>query len=326
MKLCFIVHRYAPFPGGSEYYVQQMAEECVNRGHDVTVIAAEHKGDLNGVKVTNSGQRVFEKYDLMIVHGGDVSVQNQILMNAKTIPSPILYLLIKPSESSVCLQALNDVKYIGCSTLEDWKHTEKWFVQEKSRKVTHGISPKDCTGVKGVFKKKYNIPEDKQMFLSCGGYWHNKKMIELANTFQKANLKDAILVTTGYDNRSNLMPIASEIVFPLMIEDPQDVKNAIADAECYIMNSDSEGFGLVILEAMLNKTPWISRDIAGASLLREYGNTYTTESQLIDILQNFHTNSSDEFLVLEGAYQCVTQNYLIKNTVDDILVVANEKD
>ena len=160
MKLCFVVHRYAPFPGGSEYYVQQMAEEALSRGHKVTVLAGEHKGDLNGVKVTNEGKYLNDQ-DLVIVHGGDVSVQNTVLFNAKFINSPILYLLIKPSESSVCLQALNDVKYVGCSTLEDWKHTEKWFVQEKSRKITHGISPKDCTGVKGVFKKKYNIPEDK---------------------------------------------------------------------------------------------------------------------------------------------------------------------
>ena len=53
MKLCFVVHRYAPFPGGSEYYVQQMAEEALSRGHDVTVLAGEHRGSLNGVKVNS---------------------------------------------------------------------------------------------------------------------------------------------------------------------------------------------------------------------------------------------------------------------------------
>ena len=52
-KICFVVHRYAPFPGGSEYYVQQMAEECVQRHHDVTVLAGEHKGHLNGVRLTS---------------------------------------------------------------------------------------------------------------------------------------------------------------------------------------------------------------------------------------------------------------------------------
>ena len=116
MKLCFVVHRYAPFPGGSEYYVQQMAEEALSRGHDVTVLAGEHKGDLNGVKVTSEVSSLINK-DLVIVHGGDVHVQNYVLSMAKNINSPILYLIIKPSDSPVCLQALKDVKYIGRSSL-----------------------------------------------------------------------------------------------------------------------------------------------------------------------------------------------------------------
>jgi glycosyltransferase involved in cell wall biosynthesis len=317
-KICFIVHRYAPFPGGSEYYVQQMAEECLARGHDVTVITAEHKGDLNGVKVTNKGHMVFEPYDLMVVHGGDVSVQNQILLNANNIKTPILYMLIKPSESPVCLQALKDVSYIGCSTQEDWEHVKKWGVDSKSHKVTHGINPVECTGTKGIFKEKYNIPKNKKMFLSCGGYWPNKKMIELADAFRAANLEDSVLVTTGYDNRFNIMPHASENVIALMVEDPRDIKNAIADADCYIMNSDAEGFGLVLLESMLNKTPWISRNIAGAKLLnrfgpkRRFGTVYDTEKELVEILKNWQKPD------VTAAYDYVTTYHLIKNTVDDI--------
>ena len=313
-KICFVVHRYAPFPGGSEYYVQQMAEECVQRHHDVTVIAGEHKGHLNGVRVTSDANDLQDK-DLIVVHGGDVGVQNFVLSNASRIESPMLYMLIKPSESAVCLQALKDVKYIGCSAPEDWNHVVKHGVEYKSHKVIHGISPIDCIGEEGKFKDKYGIPKDKKMFLSCGGYWPNKKMIELADAFRKADLKDAILVTTGYDNRFGIMPHASENVIPLMVEDPKDIKNAIADADCYVMNSDAEGFGLVILESMINKTPWISRNIAGAKLLADYGQVYDTEEELIPLLQNFQRDINK----VEYAYQHVIQNHLIKNTVDDIL-------
>jgi len=313
-KICFVVHRYAPFPGGSEYYVQQMAEECVQRHHDVTVIAGEHKGHLNGVRVTSDANDLQDK-DLIVVHGGDVGVQNFVLSNASRIESPMLYMLIKPSESAVCLQALKDVKYIGCSAPEDWDHVVKHGVEYKSHKVIHGISPIDCIGEEGKFKDKYGIPKDKKMFLSCGGYWPNKKMIELADAFRKADLKDAILVTTGYDNRFGIMPHASENVIPLMVEDPKDIKDAIADADCYVMNSDAEGFGLVILESMINKTPWISRNIAGAKLLADYGQVYDTEEELIPLLQNFNRDNNK----VEYAYQHVIQNHLIKNTVDDIL-------
>ena len=104
-KICFAVHRYAPFPGGSESYVQQMAEECVQRHLDVTVVAGEHKGDLNGVRVTNEAEGLLDK-DLVVVHGGDVGVQNFVLSNASRINSPVLYMLIKPSESPICLQEI----------------------------------------------------------------------------------------------------------------------------------------------------------------------------------------------------------------------------
>ena len=313
-KICFVVHRYAPYPGGSEYYVQQMAEECVQRHLDVTVIAGEHKGHLNGVRVTSDANELMNK-DLVVVHGGDVGVQNFVLQHAPQINSPVLYMLIKPSESPVCLQALKDVKYIGCSAPEDWEHVKKWGVESKSHKVIHGISPTDCIGEPGLFKKKYDVPKDKRMFLSCGGYWPNKKMIELADAFREANLPDAVLVTTGYDNRFGIMPHASDNVIPLMVEDPKDIKNAIADAECYVMNSDAEGFGLVILESMINKTPWIARNIAGARLLADHGQVYETEKELVPLLQNFKRDANK----IVRAHTYVISNHLIKNTVDDIL-------
>lgn len=315
-KICFIVHRYAPYPGGSEYYVQQMAEECVQRHLDVTVLTAEHQGNLNGVRVTSDTQ-VLRDQDLIVVHGGDVSVQNYVLSVSKHLKAPVLYMIIKPSSSQVCVQAMIDVDFIGCSTPEDWEHTARFGHTKKSRKVIHGISPTDCIGEKGRFKEKYGIPKDKKMFLSCGGYWPNKRMIELALAFERAKIPDAVLVTTGYDNRFHLMPTARGDIIPMMVEDPKDVKDAIADAECYLMNSNEEGFGLVILESMINKTPWIARNIAGAKLLSEHGQVYETESELEVLLKNFKRNDTQ----VDNAYSYVITNHLIKNTVDDILNV-----
>jgi glycosyltransferase involved in cell wall biosynthesis len=137
----------------------------------------------------------------------------------------------------------------------------------------------------------------------------------LSDAFREANLPDAVLVTTGYDNRFGIMPHASDNVIPLMVEDPKDIKNAIADADCYVMNSDAEGFGLVILESMINKTPWIARNIAGARLLADHGQVYETEKELIPLLQNFKRDANK----IVRAHTYVISNHLIKNTVDDIL-------
>ena len=315
MNLLFVVHRYAPFPGGSEYYTQAMAEEALSRGHQVAVLAGEHKSDYNGVHVTDNAQILSAKWDLIIVHGGDVSVQNFVLANATRIPSPILYMLILPSNSDVCTTALKDCAYLGWSTPDDINHIRKYGQESKAKRVRHGIKLQDSIGKPG-FKTKHNIT--KRMFLSCGGYWPNKKMRELAEVFKRAELEDAVLVTCGYDNRMDLMPAASDNIIPLLIDDKAEVLSAISEADCYLLHSNQEGFGLVILESMLNETPWISRQLAGAAMLNKFGQTYQTDGQLINLLRNFNPIVYD----LPVAKQHILDNHTIRSTVDDIEAIV----
>jgi len=316
MKLLFVVHRYG-FPGGSEIYVQSMAEDASRRGHQVCVFAGQHKGDMNNVSVSNNSAILHHDWDLIIVHGGDVAVQDYVLANAAVIKSPILYLLILPSNSKLCLQALADCNWIGCSTEEDWEHCYANNVAHKAVSVRHGINWQTCLGNTG-FKQKYGITG--KMFLSCGGYWPNKAMHELATVFDIANVKDATLVTTGYDNRMNLMPMPTPNIMPLLLEDRSEMLSALHDADCLLMHSYSEGFGLVLLEAMLNQTPWIARNIAGAKLLKQYGQTYSTDGELIYRLRTFNREDFN----IRAAYDHVCNNHMIWNTVDDIERVAIE--
>ena len=318
MKLLFVVHRYAPFPGGSEYYVQAMTEEALSRGHEVTVFAGEHQGDYNSVKVTSDPQILGWPWDLIVVHGGDVGLQNFVLSNATRIPSPILYMLILPSNSDVCVTALKECAYLGWSTPDDVNHIRKHGQSDKAKRVRHGIKLNESLGKPG-FKAKHGIT--KRMFLSCGGYWPNKKMRELAEVFKRAELEDTVLVTCGYDNRMDLMPSASDNVMPLLIDDKAEVLSAISEADCYLMHSNQEGFGLVILESMLNQTPWISRQIAGAAMLNKFGQTYQTDGQLINLLKNFNVSSYD----LAAAKQHVLDNHTVHSTVDDIEHIIAER-
>jgi glycosyltransferase involved in cell wall biosynthesis len=308
------VHRYAPYPGGSENYVRDMAEETLSRGHEVCVFTGEHKGDWNGVRVTDLVNTLNEKWDLIVVHGGDVGVQDFVLRHAKDIESPILFMLIVPSMSQTYLNAIQDVKYVGCSTIEDWDYVNDRGVVEKSVQISHGIDPKISTGTKG-FREKYGITT-KYMVLSCGGYWPNKAMRELVEAFDKVGRDDITLVLTGYDNRHGIKPEDSKNVKALMIDDRDEVLSAIADADIYIMHSHKEGFGLVLLESMLNKTPWASRNIAGAKLLKEFGFTYDNDDELVTYLKDFNGVPNTQ---IEDAYSIVVINHLIKNTVDDIL-------
>jgi glycosyltransferase involved in cell wall biosynthesis len=313
-RILYVVHRYAPYPGGSENYVRDMAEETAGRGHEVAVFTAEHKGDWNGIRVSGDPQILLENWDLIVVHGSGVSAQDFVHQNSSVIPSDILYMLILPSHTPLSLQALKNSKYVGCSSLADWEHVEKYGVSNKSVEIRHSINPKISIGKPG-FKEKYGIKTDK-MFMSAGGFWQHKGFEELIDSFNKTNLTDTTLVLTGYDNRSNLMPAATEFVKPFLIDDRDDVMSAISEADLYVLNSYEEGFGLVLLESMLNNTPWAARNIAGAATMREYGFTYDTQDQLIEYMKNFNKLgliSSDE------TYDYVVNNRMISNTVDDIM-------
>ena len=94
----------------------------------------------------------------------------------------------------------------------------------------------------------------------------------------------------------------------------EDVMNGIANADGYIMNSYEEGFGLVLLEAMMNKVPWFARDIAGAHDMRQFGTLYKDESELIEILRNYKRDERK----IEDAYNYAMANHTIHDTVNDI--------
>jgi glycosyltransferase involved in cell wall biosynthesis len=154
------------------------------------------------------------------------------------------------------------------------------------------------------------------MFLSCGGFWPNKAFHELIATFNGVGRDDVTLVLTGYDNRHSIMPQNSKQVKVMMIDDRNDVMSAIRDADLYIMHSHSEGFGLVLLESMLNRTAWASRNIAGAKVLSDFGFTYDNDSALREYMIDFRGVPESK---LDDAHEYVMNAHLIKNTVNDIL-------
>ena len=300
-KLLYVVHRYAPFPGGSEYYVRDMAEESLRRGHDVTVLAHTHQGDLNGVKVTNDYQRLAEKWDLIIVHGGDVISQNVVHINAEKIQSRVCYMLIKPSESDACMHGLKHHNIIAYSTSADIDFIKKHRVLGKSRRIRHGIVPEQTIRDKNK-NRQYT-------YVSAGGFYPHKAMVPLAQAFMASKLPGELHL---YGYGEGPMPQENDRVKVFFGKPKDDVMQAIANADAYIMNSYEEGFGLVLLEAMMNKTPWYARNIAGAKDMASYGNIYNDEKQLMEMLRQ--TNIG----LVEEAYEFAMTNHTITQTVNDI--------
>ena len=317
MKICFVIDKYLPNVGGGTYYVQQLAEECVSRGIDVTVVTESQNDEINGVKVECKPSFLNDN-DLVVVHGSGPSPQRYVVANYKKINSRMLILPIEPSNSSELLEAAQNVYAVGCSTIEDWEWAESVGLNKNVHYIPHSINKETNIGTKGLFKKKLGIDENTKMFLSCGGYWDNKRMKQLVGAFLIANVPDSVLVTTGYCRFDNI-PKDSDNVMNMYLEDVADVKNAMADADCYIMNSIIEGFGMVILEAMINKVPWIGQNIAGARLLSDFGTTYSSQEQLIEILRGDIDSSK-----VDDGYIHIVNNHLVSHTVDRILALIDD--
>lgn len=332
-RLLFVCHRYAPFPGGTEIYVRNMAEEMRERGHDVTVLAATHDpavlktGHHNGVRVISDHNVLLtQEWDLIIVHGGDVSSQNVVHNHAQMInqKSPVLYQIIKPSESPICLNGIKHHKYLGWSTEEDRDLITRCGQLSKARYVRHGIRVAESLGTKSA-DDVFSITQP-TVIVSVGGFWPHKGMQELADCVEEVSNEitgaSVILKLYGYDCKQ-YAPRSTYVVHTHFGASRLEVMNAIANADLYVMNSTEEGFGLVLLEAMVNRTPWAARYIAGAKVLQDYGYCYKTYEGLKTILkETIRGRPSRESI--EKAYSYVMANHQIRHTGDDIEAVLRE--
>jgi glycosyltransferase involved in cell wall biosynthesis len=309
MKICYVAHRYYPFPGGTEYYVKNLAEETLSQGHDVTVLASQHKGNQNGVKVTNDVQvLVREKFDLVVVHGSGVGMQDTVLFNARQIPSKIMFMIIRPEESNQIFPAMENSDYIACSTPTDWRFVKKYRQDHKSIQVNHSISKND---VAERTNKSIGSLFDPYC-ISVGGFWSHKGHKELSEGWTVDNR----LFMTGYNNDRNWVPDVEKKSnqYLLFLENKEDVLRHIRDAELLILNSQYEGFGLVLLEAMLNDTPWASTPVAGAEVLKDHGFVYNSLPELMEYIKK------GEYI--KGDKQYVIDNHLTDTTVRQILDVV----
>ena len=138
--------------------------------------------------------------------------------------------------------------------------------------------------------------------------------------------------TSGYGFDEDMHKYQSDNIICLFGISHQDVLNGMYEADLYISNAYSEGFGLCLLEAMANKTPWLAKDgwygdqyhVGAVKDLVDVGvgMSYTTKEELIHLLQNELYLNIDT----ERNFNIVSSEYDIKNTVDnieDVLPVYN---
>ena len=183
---------------------------------------------------------------------------------------------------------------------------------------------------KGLFRKKHQIAPDQQMILFMGRLNIKKGLDLLLPAFLKVHTKipDAILVLAGPDDgyqteteafirKNNL---GEKIKLVGMLTDTLK-KEALSDADMFVLPSYSEGFSIAVLEAMTSKVPTLVSDRVGfGDYIKKYNAAYLTPlnsdgvaAGLLKILQDKTYAES----LIKSAYRMVTENF-------DIKVVANQ--
>ncbi|WP_221391862.1 glycosyltransferase [Dyadobacter sp. NIV53] len=183
---------------------------------------------------------------------------------------------------------------------------------------------------KGLFRNKHQIGTDQQVILFMGRLNIKKGLDLLLPAFLKVHekLPNAILILAGPDDgyqsetedfiqKNNL---GNKIKLVGMLTDT-DKKEALSDADLFVLPSYSEGFSIAVLEAMTSKVATLVSDRVGfGDYIRKYNAAYLTPLNsdgvakgLLKILQD---QDYAETLV-KSAYKMVTENF-------DIKVVANQ--
>jgi len=104
-------------------------------------------------------------------------------------------------------------------------------------------------------KEKLNIPIGSYVFGSIGRFHPQKGFDLLLEAFIRANLKNTYLILAGRHSE-NFKKYNSEKI--KIIDHQQELDYFFNSIDCFVMPSRWEGFGLILLEAMVFKIPIIS--------------------------------------------------------------------
>jgi glycosyltransferase involved in cell wall biosynthesis len=198
--------------------------------------------------------------------------------------------------------------------------------------VPNGMKVSEYTNLpeKGSFRRKHNIQAAQKIILFMGRLNIKKGLDLLLPAFARvqSQIPDLILILAGPDDgykseteafiRTNHLDHKIKMVG--MLTDT-DKKEALSDADVFVLPSYSEGFSIAVLEAMTSRVPTLVSDRVGfGDYIRQYDAACLTPLTVDGVAEGFLKILQDpEYRqqLIKQAYKMVTENF-------DITVVANQ--
>ncbi|MGL4854781.1 MAG: glycosyltransferase family 4 protein [Lentisphaeria bacterium] len=239
---------------------------------------------------------------------------------------------------------LQQANGIICNNEDDYNNLRLRFPQKLVEFIPNGVNyqkfhPDPELGM--AFREKYNIPKLDKVILCVSRLDYNKNqeiIIDLVSALRKRGDKvHAVLVGNvtaqhyvgkieqkilDYDIKENVTIIKG------VSTDDLDLVSAYASADCFILPSVHEPFGIVCLEAWASKTPVIASRIGGLAKLiknRETGLFFENNSltKLIEAYDLYQKSDKLREHVINRAYHEVVEKYSWEQVTQKLLVFYN---
>lgn len=211
--------------------------------------------------------------------------------------------------------------------------------EEKIRIIPNGIDEEEFTPIPegDLFREKYGIKDELVLF--TGRLATNKGLLNLIKSMPKVleRYPDTTFALVGEDEgmKSKIIKLAGKLgvrdslLITGYIEDYDVFKSAYSAADVYVLPSEYEAFGIVLLEAMMCETPCIGTRVGGVPEVIQDGETgyiidYGKSEELSDNIIHLMDDDKKRRKMGKSGRKRVLQKFTWKKVAQQISEVYSE--
>lgn len=174
-------------------------------------------------------------------------------------------------------RALRHCAAVTALTSPEREELRGWGVPEaKLRLIPDGFDAAEFGALPRGFRARHGFPEDEPLLLYVGGFYPNKRVDRLVRVAAETGAHLAVVgkeqdARHGLEECRALARRTGAKARFLGKLPREDVLAAYAEADLFLLGSDFEGFGLVLLEAMAAGLPFVATRAGAAPDLAAHG-------------------------------------------------------
>lgn len=228
-----------------------------------------------GGRLANTALRVAKKLavpTLMTLHGGSCAIpQQEMELMLKPLKHKFSYGGIIDRLCRMRKTPESQADVLLALSREEVEKLKKRYPEKQVELFPNGILHRELPEA-GVFRKKYNIPDDKKLLLCISriDYQKNQKiLLELLKKYDDTHLLLIGPVTAAW-YRDEILRDAEKTgvmdqlsIIPGLPPDDPALLQALKTAYCFILPSRHEPFGIAALEALDAEVPLIASAVGG---------------------------------------------------------------